>query len=670
MEAPKIHRKPVPKFSDGQADAATPRRQASHGDLRVQMDAPERQLRTMRSFQVPRRGTSPAPSVITLAPPPPYTPYTYDAVAPVSPREVPPPIPRRPSERSMNNFMESTTIGQFGPGPTSSPMTTAPPTATGLSSSSSALGSTDKLQPSFWKTAIDETRFFAGGLIQKAYESTKHYTIVRHSAGLVMYRGPTTNVVVTIFSSPEKPVSLSSTSSGGDHITVWLQRRGYSGDTGLRLKTLVGASSSWLDVTPERQAEAGELPAADERGYQRDIQKFMKKTVPGKHYEKAVAGRVPRETLFVRIPATCADGYFRLIVCSNASTKSPQNGGTQKKKVLCGSPVFRVASMSTDASIFRGASLSTLPMEAGVKIATLLGTRYVAGAAAPIVSTVQNKVSKFQPGTVATTAAQTAYDKSGLSRKVGSADESYHEARTTAYESLSREADQFVDDQEDVPPEVIGDDSGPSKPFPLQFQGRVVPGTGRSTAELGIPTANLADVPDDVRLRLRGVYFGWASIVPSKKSIEAGTMLPTDWIEVVVTVAPPRQPNKTSVVHRNEVTCHLLYEFGALSLVDSKLKLMVMAFLSPDTNAVSSTAPLVVASLSRLNWGPQATLARIEAERSARSLPNKLTDKYVDTRGRVQKQVDRIPFHWAGVRTAGGEMRDQLYGKGGYWVQR
>ena len=518
---------------------------------------------------------------------------------------------------------------------------------------------------------MDETRFFAGGLIQKAYESTRHYTIVRHSGGLVMYRGPTTNVVITLFSAPDRPVPPSPSGR-----SVWLQRRGYSGDTGLRLKTLVGASSSWLDVTPERQAGVGELPAADERGYQRDIHKFMKKTVRGKHYEKAVAGRVPRETLFVRIPAACADGYFRLIVCGDADTKGPlQKYGMQKKKVLCGSPVFRVASMSTDASIFRGASLSTLPAEAGVMIASLVATRYVAGAAAPLVGTVQDQVAKYQPSAASITAAQTAYDNAGLSTRVGAADEIYQETRTTAYQALRAETEHFVDSQDDVPPEVVGADSGPSRPFPIRFQGRVVPGTGRSTAELGVPTANLVDVPEDVRCRLGGVYFGWAAVVPAKKSIEAGVAVPADWIEAVVTVAPPRQPGKVSVVQHNAVAAHLLYDFGTVSLVDARLDIILMAFLAPSTDIVSSasasaSASLVVASLSRPAWGPQATLARVESERTARSLPDKFSDTYVDTRGRVQKQVDRIPFHWAGVRTSGGEMRDQLFGNGGFWVAR
>lgn len=533
--------------------------------------------------------------------------------------------------------------------------------ASGGSGSTSSPTATTKKEPSIWKTAFDETRFFAGGLLAKPFESTKHYTVMRHSAGLVMYRGPTTNVVVTVFSTPDHPIVPADR-------TVWLQRRGYSGDTGLKLKTLVGASGSWLDVTPERAASASELPVADERGYQRDISKLMKKT-SGKHMEKALAKRQPRETLVVRIPAACADGYFRLVVCSGG-----RNAET-KRKVLCGSPVFRVASTSTDSSIFRGASLTTLPMEAGVKIASMISTNYVSTVAAPIVTTVQDQVAKYQPGAVSTMAAQTAYDNSVVSTKVGEAGEAYDQRREAAYQAYTFDGQQQEDD--DAPPEVIGPDSGPQPPFPLQFSGRVVRGTGRSTAERGVPTANLADVPDDVRLKMCGVYFGWASLVPSNKTAAEDRRLPSDWIEAVVTVAPsPWGSAATSVVSRNNVVAHLLYDFAGASFVDAKVKLILTGFLraasppSVDSVAFSTTAAndaaLVVSSLSRPAWGPQATLARITSDKSSRSL----SDKYADTRDKVQKRVDKIPLHWAGVRTEAGGMRDQLYGNGGFYIVR
>ncbi|CAK7271339.1 hypothetical protein SEPCBS119000_004549 [Sporothrix epigloea] len=526
----------------------------------------------------------------------------------------------------------------------------------------------EKKEPSIWKTALDETRFFAGGLLTKPYEAAKHFAVLRHSGGLILYRGPSTNVVVTVFSTPSHPVAPADR-------TVWLQRRGYSGATGLKLKTLVGASGSWLDVTPEREAVASALPAADERGYQRDITKFMKKTI-GSHAEKVLANLQPRETLVVRIPAACADGYFRLVVCSGGRVD-----GSTKRKVLCGSPVFRVASTSTDASIFRGASLSTLPLEAGIKIASLVGNNAVTNAAAPIVSTVQDQISKYQPGAVGTLAAQTAYDNSKLASKVDEAGEAWGRRREQSYHAYGADGSGHDHDEGDanLPPRVLGNDSGPTAPFPLQFQGRVVPGTGKSTAEWGVPTANLEGVSDDVRLRMRGVYFGWAAFVPSKNSPQ-DHCLPRDWIETIVTIGQspwgPAGRTATSVVSRSDVVAHLLYDLGTASIFGIKLDILLMGFVRPLAAVVDGApavmaaaehdASLVVSSLSRPAWGPQATLARMASDKCGHSL----SDKYVDTRGKLQKQIDRIPMHWAGVRTEAGARRDQLYGNGGFWIKR
>ncbi len=60
----------------------------------------------------------------------------------------------------------------------------------------------------------------------------------------------------------------------------------------------------------------------------------------------------------------------------------------------------------------------------------------------------------------------------------------------------------------DEPPGIVGNDSGPEKPFPITFDGKVVPGTGQSWAT---PTANLSHVAEDLLLRLGGIYIGLGS---------------------------------------------------------------------------------------------------------------------------------------------------------------
>jgi len=57
----------------------------------------------------------------------------------------------------------------------------------------------------------------------------------------------------------------------------------------------------------------------------------------------------------VHIPVEAGDGYYRLVLCADAT----------KKVVLCPSPAFGLMSMTTRPSSIRGASLSTLLLEVG-----------------------------------------------------------------------------------------------------------------------------------------------------------------------------------------------------------------------------------------------------------------------------------------------------------------
>ncbi|PPJ58357.1 hypothetical protein CBER1_04491 [Cercospora berteroae] len=204
-------------------------------------------------------------------------------------------------------------------------------------------------------TAVNDAKHFAGGLIPHPYEATKHYSILRHSLGVVYYRGLTTRVTITIFS--DRPISAAR--------QLWLQRRGFSGNTGLALSAAMGAKSAWVDVTPVEEVLSDRLPPADERAWQRDIIKFLSKVRDTKY----VRNHRPYETLVVRIPFACQDGYFRVVLCDG-------------KKVLCPSPVFRCASTSCDPSVLRGASLRTLPLELGIKAGAVVAGRATAAVSA------------------------------------------------------------------------------------------------------------------------------------------------------------------------------------------------------------------------------------------------------------------------------------------------
>ncbi|KAI9166429.1 Riboflavin kinase [Paramyrothecium foliicola] len=504
--------------------------------------------------------------------------------------------------------------------------------------------------PSRLKSAMDEAQYFATGLISHPVESTRHFSVIRHCNALVWYRGPSTSVAITVLSDQPLPADR----------TLWLQDKGYSGNVGMAVKALVGTKGGWLDVTPATRAAPEHLPEAEERGMQRDMRRFEKKA-SGRQ-----KGHVARETHVVRIPAAAADGYFRLVVCAG-------EGG---KKTLCGSPVFRIASTSTDAAVVRGASLSTMPLELGVKVATTVGQRVARTYAGVAGAVVENRARKLVPTEAIRRAGATAlrgYQTSGVGAAV---DERWQNNKRVNYDPLVAGA------MLDEPLTVIGSDEGPEAPFPLKFEGKVVQGSGRSAAELGIPTANLSDVPDVIKMRLSGVFAAWVRVGPKKSPEDPSP----EWYEAIATIAPLRTA-APGIVMRNAVVVHIIHGFEGADIRGARLKVLLMGYLRPAAAAVGAGAGsdadpdpdpqlavlehdrdviATVASLARPAWAAEGTLARLRGARSERSL----SDRLDEATGKVAHQVGRIPLHWAGVRSEAGAIRDQAYGKGGMWIPR
>lgn len=485
-------------------------------------------------------------------------------------------------------------------------------------------------------------------LVPQNTTSTKHYTILLHSNPLIVYRGPKTNITLTIFSSPTHPLPPP------ELRTLHLQPRGYSGDTGSRLKAFMGFTESWVDVTPAlRVASAADVDPSVAKRWENDIFRATKRLA--KHAGKDGA-HVPRETHVVRIPAATQDGYFRVVVCHTETSADNK----KKHKVLCAGPMVRIASLSNDAARFRGAKLRTLPIEAGIQVATLMANNAVGNLAGPLVQ----KVQQFQPGFAATTAGQLAYDAT-LGGKVAAVDGKVDQAREDRYRTIDPE-DAAARNEVDV----VGLEEGPQSPFPIKFKGKVVRGTGKGTGMLAVPTANLGDVPDDIKYRLKGVYFGWARILEPK----AAEPPSGDWHEAVISVGPSPYASP-SVLQKTVVAVHMLHSFDD-DFFGARLQVVVMGFLRPMKvagtpeeemlDAITQDLWLTTSSLSRGNWGPDGAVEKIRALQSTRSF----SDKYVNVTGKVQTRIDSIPAHWVGVRTPGAELRDQAHGNGGYWIAR
>ncbi|KIW12224.1 hypothetical protein PV08_09500 [Exophiala spinifera] len=549
--------------------------------------------------------------------------------------ESPPGIVQSPSSYSPT----STEFSPISPIIASAPTTPLTP-ATPTSATSSK-----------FKSVLQDVRYFAGGLIAHPYESTKHYSILRHSHGLVYYSGSTTNLAITIFSDRELPPDR----------TLWLQRKGFSGKTGLKIGGLLGARSTWINVTPTVKATPEQLNPTDERAWQRDIKKFLKKA------PKEIRSHRVRETDVLRIPCEADDGYLRVVLCT-----------AEGKKVLCGSPIFRLASSTTEFSTLRGASIKTMPLEMGIKIGQIVGNNILSATLTPIAdqakSAVTGQVSRiYQPGLAVQEAATLAYDNSGVQDKIDNVNEQYDTARENAYSSVQEETYDALQR-----PDIVGPDTGPVAPFPVRFHGKVVTGTGRSRSMLNIPTANLSGVPEDILARYKGVFFGWAAVSLPKK-LAAETAVPSDWFKAVIFISP--DPDRTrTVVHKNSARVYVLHDFQGVQLVDAKVSVMLMGYLramqdlnpyeEPDVESMQfdtyKDIAVTTASLNRPAWTAEATLERVKSAASSRTM----SERYVDFRQNTQRQMDRVPVNKLGIRTEGAALKDKLIGVGGVWVPR
>ncbi|KAM7201123.1 hypothetical protein V8F33_003535 [Rhypophila sp. PSN 637] len=506
------------------------------------------------------------------------------------------------------------------------------------------------------KSLLNSALHFAGGLIPHPQESTKHHTILRHSPALIFYRGPKTSLAITIFSSPSHPLPPDR--------TLWLQQRGFSGDTGLKLKSLIGATSSWMDVTPSTEVKVSDLEAETSKAWERDISKASRKLSREMGPQKA---HVPRQTHVVRIPEAAEDGYFRLVLCVGGLAGS-------KRKTLCQSPVFRVASTSSDSSVLKGASLSTMPIEMGVKVASFMASNVVQRYAAPVVAVAD----RVRPGMIKEEVGKRVFKSAGskvrgMNSGVGERDGTFYGFDSGGGDVMGIMGMGTMG----MGGMIVGGEDGPEQPFPIKLQGRVGMGTGRGRQELGMPTANLVDVPGDIKTNLRGVYFGWACVFPGR-GVDPAIIAENCWYEAVIMATKAAY---ASVIAETDIKVYLAHEFGdGVRFTDAKMKVIVMGFIRPEVQPAQGTVASVqdrlemasqdvmvtMASLGRENWGPDMTLDRLKTAKSSRSLG----DKFSDARTKVQRTVEKVPVHGVGIRTFGGEERDRIHGTGGYWVAR
>ncbi|KAF9475566.1 hypothetical protein BDN70DRAFT_996328 [Pholiota conissans] len=191
------------------------------------------------------------------------------------------------------------------------------------------------------------------------------YSMVLHTRSWVYYKGVSTMIPISILGQEPLP----------DGYRIELQRRGWRTSTfGWGAGSVMGGKlGKAFNVTPEKRGQ-WDLDIDSERQHKidKDIRRFLSQADAPRHH-------LVLETDYIRIPVASGDGYFRLVVYSSASSHSP----------VASSPVFRVASLTTEPAKLRGASSSTLVPELFFKSAssTVIG-------AAPTLNMIERMSAK------------------------------------------------------------------------------------------------------------------------------------------------------------------------------------------------------------------------------------------------------------------------------------
>lgn len=566
-----------------------------------------------------------------------------------SPPPYAPPLPARPAlDTGSSSYAVPDTQLLQRPNRTPSSSNPVPASATIPESS------TQQGPLSIAQKAYGETRHFLGGLINHPIESNKHFTVLRHSHGVAFYRGNTTSVTFSIFSDAPLPSDR----------TLWLQSRGWTGKTGMRTKALLRLHDDWLDVTPSVALHSSQVDPTNERAWQRDIARFRKKA-PAKVRD---AHRL-RETVMARIPIEAGDGYFQLVICRG-----------KKKNILCNSPVFRVLSTSANPSSVRGASLSTLPLELGAVILGSYARSIVEAVASPVTSAVENSIEPYQPSTVKTRAAKTAFSMSNADDCVGS-----------ILKPEDQGGQKFTAKTMERPGDI---DEGPQEPFPMDFKARgsLLP-TDKQDSLQDLPMVNLTNVSDAFQEQLRGFYMCWARFYKTgekQKFIEEQYANQSPWYQSILSIqnVDPVSMTRVNMSHITKRSIKLRFIEDVELPTQTKLEIRVMCFIRPEIEpptgrserelleareAVTEAAELADSYdasytqtvLDRPVWAPEA-LKRADSQKENTGLLDR-TKSGIST---ARSQIQKAPLHLLGVRAPSAVKREQEIVAKGFYIVR
>ncbi|KAG0648490.1 hypothetical protein D0Z07_5502 [Hyphodiscus hymeniophilus] len=508
------------------------------------------------------------------------------------------------------------------------------------------------------KKAYEEVRHLAGGIVSRRYESTKHFTILRHSHGLVFYQGSRTSLAISIFSDEPLPLDR----------TLWLQSKGWTGKTGMRAKAFIGRNGNWLNVTPTVSVGLVQLIPADERAWQRDFQKF-RKNAPAKIRDRHQL----RETVIVRIPLEAGDGYFQLVLST-----------ADKNKILCTSPAFRILSASMSPSSVRGASLGTLPLELGAMALATYG-RITAGTAASIaLSPLQSQVQQYMPSFWTRKATSVTCEVTGVQEKLkkvtGNAEDSYERSLKESLEIAEAEE--------------VSLEEGPKRPYPINFIARSKSVVHDSELNLSKITVS---IPAHMLLKIQGCYLGWARQVVNQTGQTKSPNSEITWVQAMfsATLTDISQLARVSIeqANRKKFALHIISESEDESISQfEQFEVQLLGFMRPDEPTqrmhlekglhAGEEAATEASMLAKLNdistvqgvldhpsWAADFTEREL-ARRENIGRMETLSEQYADTRMAARNQIDKVAFHKAGVRVPGDAGRDKATVINGFYVIR
>lgn len=555
------------------------------------------------------------------------------------------------------------------PDTVSSASTTTKPTA-----NPSPIGDIEHCQSANWKNiaasqaqkAFEDARHFLGGLIARPSVSTKHYSILRHSHGIVFYQGSNTFLAISIFSDEPLPVDR----------TIWMQCKGWSGKTGMRAKALFGLNDSWLNVTPSVAIQPDQVTSGDERAWQRDIRRFKKKAATSSH-----SGHLLRQTAIIRIPVEATDGYYQFILCR----------GENKRKSLCTSPVFRVVSTSSDPSSLRGASLSTLPLELGAWAGSMYARSAASTVVSPLASRIQSATQAVMPSATTQMAVQAAYSTSGLEDRVNSnledAGTRYDKAKVLAYARL--DAHEF-----DI-------DAGPIVPYPVTFNAKIDAQAKQAIVDTtGVQKLPLVCVPSHILQRLNGHYFAWCKI--NERNLNVGIIDDKDtgfstWQQCIISASTVVLQEKVTNVRSQRalrVNCFIRFMEEVDIPEAIQLQIRIMGLIRSESPNISNKynteaedrmlldaydLEFTQSTLDHPAWRPDASPVlsdhrsgdhRNEKDALSPTFIEKSKDGYTNARLTGQRVLGQIPFHRIGIRMQTEQLRDKNVAVNGFYIPR